>query len=342
MKILISFLLAVFSFALAQEVNVYSARHYDSDTELFNAFTDASGIKVNLIEAKAEELIERVKSEGESSPADVIITVDAGNLWRAEQAGILVSIYSEKLLAVIPPNLRHPDSKWFGFATRARVIVYNKTTVTPDELSTYEDLATDIWKGRVCIRSSSNIYNQSLLASMIASLGIEAAENWAKGIVANMARDPEGGDTDQITAVAAGQCDVAIVNHYYLARMIAAAESEDDDDPIDPKAQEVVEKVGIFFPNQNDRGTHINISGAAVLENAPHKENAIKFLEFLASPEAQKLFAEQGFEYPVVAGVDASSVILDFGTFTSDSLNVASYGQYNPQAVQMMDRVGWK
>ena len=224
MKILLSFFLLAWTLTFAQEVNVYSARHYDSDTELFNAFTEATGIKVNIIEAKAEELVERIKSEGQNSPADVIITVDAGNLWRAEQEGILASVDSEVLSNAIPANLRHPENKWFGFATRARVIVYNKNTVKPEELSTYEALASEQWKNRICIRSSSNIYNQSLLASMIASQGTEAAEAWAKGIVNNMARDPEGGDTDQIKAVAAGQCDVAISNHYYLARLIASSE----------------------------------------------------------------------------------------------------------------------
>jgi iron(III) transport system substrate-binding protein len=333
MKCILSFFLLVVAFGFAQEVNVYSARHYDSDTELFNAFTQATGIKVNVIEAKADELIERIKSEGEASPADVIITVDAGNLWRAEQAGILASVNSEILNTAIPENLRHPEGKWFGLALRARVIIYNKNAVTPSELSTYEDLASETWRGRVCIRSSTNIYNQSLLASMIASLGSEAAETWAQGIVNNMAREPEGGDTDQIKAVAAGQCDVAVSNHYYLARLIASSDLSDN---------EIANQVGIFFPNQDDRGAHINISGAAVLENAPNKDNAVKLLEFLASPEAQAKFALQGYEYPVVAGVEASPIIVGFGDYKSDALNVTSYGENNPEAVKIMDRVGWK
>ncbi len=332
----------VFSSTFAQEVNVYSARHYDSDAELFNLFTEQTGIKVNLIEAKAEELIERVKSAGANSPADVLITVDAGNLWRADDASILEAVDSEVLTSAVPENLRHPEGKWFGFATRARVIVYNKETVTPEELSTYEDLASEKWQGRICIRSSTNVYNQSLLASIIASDGAEAAETWAQGIVNNMAREPEGGDTDQITAVAVGECDVAVVNHYYYARMLASAEPEDDDDPIDPNAAEVIKNVGIFFPNQEDRGTHINISGAAVAIGAPNKDNAVKFLEFLASPEAQAIFAEQNYEYPVVAGVPSSEVIEGFGDFKADTLNVATYGENNPLAVQIMDRVGWK
>jgi iron(III) transport system substrate-binding protein len=333
-KSLLVAVLLVLQGVLAQEVvNVYSARHYDSDAKLFAGFTAATGISVNLIEARAEELIERLRSEGGSSPADVIITVDAGNLWRAEDAGLLASVQSEVLNSAIPEQLRHPEGKWFGLATRARVIVYDKASVQPADLSTYEALATDTWRDRICIRSSSNIYNQSLLASMIASLGAEAAETWAQGIVSNLARDPEGGDTDQIKAVAAGQCAVAIVNHYYLARLLASE---------DPADLEVGNAVGIFFPNQQDRGTHINISGAAVLENAPNKENAIAFLEYLVSAEAQQLFAEQGFEFPVRAEVAASSVITGFGTFKADSLKVASYGENNPEAVRMMDRVGWR
>jgi iron(III) transport system substrate-binding protein len=343
-KFFLLLFVAVFLSAVqAQEViNVYSARHYDSDADLFNLFTEQTGIEVNIIEAKAEELIERVRSSGDNSPADVLITIDAGNLWRAEAAGILDPVDSEKLNTAIPENLRHPEGKWFGFATRARVIVYNKETVTPEELSTYEDLASDTWQGRICIRSSTNVYNQSLLASMIASDGAEAAEAWAQGIVNNMAREPEGGDTDQITAVAVGACDVAVVNHYYYARMLASAEPEDDDDPIDPNAQEVIKNVGIFFPNQADRGTHVNISGAAIVTGAPNRDNAVKFLEFLATPEAQAIFAEQNYEYPVVAGVPASEVIKNFGDFKADTLSVATYGENNPLAVQIMDRVGWK
>jgi iron(III) transport system substrate-binding protein len=330
-KLFLLFLLL--GLAYGQEtVNVYSARHYDSDQVLFDAFTEQTGIQVNLIEARAEELVERIRGEGENSPADVIITVDAGNLWRADQAGLLASVNSEVLNTAIPENLRHPEGKWFGLATRARVIIYNKETVSPDELSTYEDLANEKWQGRICIRSSTNVYNQSLLASIIAN-DSEAAEAWAQGIVNNMAREPEGGDTDQIKAVAAGECDVAVSNHYYLARLLASE---------DPADQEVAKAVGIFFPNQDDRGTHINISGAAVVATAPNYDNAVAFIEFLASPEAQQIFAEQGFEYPVVEGVAASSIIEGFGDFKTDTLNVAMYGENNPLAVQIFDRVGWK
>jgi iron(III) transport system substrate-binding protein len=333
MKKFLLLVVAMLAISHAQEVNVYSARHYDSDAELFGLFTEQTGIKVNLIEAKADELIERVRSEGENSPADVLITVDAGNLWRADEAGILDAVESDVLTSAIPENLRHPEGKWFGLATRARVIIYNKETVTPEELSTYEDLASETWQGRVCIRSSTNVYNQSLLASIIASSDEARAESWAQGIVSNLAREPEGGDTDQIKAVAAGECDIAVSNHYYLARLIASE---------DPAENEVANAVGIFFPNQEDRGTHINISGAAVVAGAPNRDNAVAFIEFLASPEAQAIFAEQGFEFPVVADVAASSTITGFGDFKADTLNVTTYGENNPLAVQIMDRVGWK
>lgn len=316
-----------------QIVNVYSARHYDSDVEIFEAFTEKTGIEVNIIEAGADELIERIKSEGANSPADVIITVDAGRLWRADQAGLLAPVDSAVLEAAIPESLRHPEGKWFGLTKRVRAIVYNREAVDPEELSTYEDLAGDEWQGRVCIRSSSNVYNQSLLASLIEANGAEAAEEWAQGVVENFARSPQGGDTDQIRAVAAGECDVAVVNHYYLARLIA---SEDRSD------QQVAEQVALFFPNQDGRGAHVNISGAGVVAGAPHPENALRFIEFLTTPEAQEVFAEGNNEFPVVEGVPASDVAESFGEFTTDNVNVASYGERNPEAVRIMDRAGWR
>ena len=324
---------ALTALATAQEVNVYSARHYDSDVALYEAFTEETGIEVNLIEADADELIERIRSEGANSPADVLITVDAGRLWRAEEAGLLSPVESEVLSAAVPANLRHPEGEWFGLTTRARVVVYNKETVDEGELSTYEDLASDAWEGRICVRSSSNVYNQSLVASLIAANGVEETESWAEGLVANFAREPQGGDTDQIKAVAAGECDVAIVNHYYLARLIAS------DDPAD---REVAETVGIFFPNQDGRGTHVNISGAGVVASAPNRENAVRFLEFLTTPEAQEVFAAGSYEFPAVEGVPVAEVVADFGDFTADDVNVALYGENNPEAVRIMDRTGWR
>lgn len=338
------FLLATFGLAAAQDevVNVYSARHYDSDAELFQEFTDATGIRVNVIEADADELIERIRSEGEHSPADVIITVDAGRLWRAEQAGLLAAVDSPVLTAAIPENLRHPQGKWFGLTRRVRAIVYSKARVDPSELSSYEALADPKWRGRICVRSSSNVYNQSLVASLVANDGAEATQRWAEGLVANFARHPQGGDTDQIEAIIAGECDVAIVNHYYYARMVASAGPEDEDDPVTSEGNEVAQQVGIFFPNQDGRGAHVNISGAGVIATAPHRDNAIRFIEFLSTPEAQEVFAEGSFEYPVVTGVAVAEVVAGFGEFKADGLSVAALGENNPEAVRIMDRAGWQ
>jgi iron(III) transport system substrate-binding protein len=335
---LLAALSTVFAFALLASasaqgvVNVYSARHYDSDQTLFDLFTAQTGIEVNLIEAGADELIERIRSEGANSPADVIVTVDAGRLWRAEQAGLLAAIDSEVLEAAIPASLRHPDGRWFGFSQRARGLVYSVDRVDPADLSTYEDLAGETWRGRVCIRSSTNIYNISLTASVIATAGVDAAQAWADGLAGNLARNPQGGDTDQIRAVAAGECDVAVVNHYYLARLI---------DSSDPGDQAVAAAVGWFFPNQDDRGTHVNVSGAGVVETAPNRANAVRFLEFLATPEAQAIFANANYEYPVVAGVAVSTTAQGFGPFRSDAVNVTAYGEYSAEALRVMDRAGW-
>ncbi|MBE9129624.1 MULTISPECIES: Fe(3+) ABC transporter substrate-binding protein [unclassified Coleofasciculus] len=321
------------SAANAGEINLYSARHYDTDDALYTNFTEETGIKVNLIESDADELIEKIKSEGANSPADVLITVDAGRLWRAQEEGLLQPISSEKLEAAIPANLRDPQGNWFGLSKRARVIVYNPENVKPEELTSYEALTEPEWKGRVCIRSSENIYNQSLVASKIESKGAEETENWVKGLVANFARPPEGNDTAQIKAVAAGQCDVAIVNHYYVARVKQSEEAED---------QEVASNIAVLFPNQNEEGTHVNISGGGVVANAPNKENAVKFLEYLVTPEAQEIFANQANEYPVVANIKPNSEVASFGEFKESDVNVLSYGKNNPDAVKLMDRAGWK
>lgn len=309
-------------------VNIYSARHYNTDDQLYEGFTEQTGIKVNLIEGKDDELIERIKSEGASSPADILITVDAGRLWRAEQAGVFSPVKSAILTAKIPQNLRHPENLWFGYSTRARVIMYNKDKVNPAQLSTYEDLADPKWKGKVTVRSSSNIYNQSLVAGMIEEKGEEATAKWIKGLVANFARAPEGNDTSQIEDVAAGIADITLANTYYLARY------KDD--------KQVFDKIGVLFPNQDDRGTHVNISGAGMLKNAPDQENAIAFLEYLASPKAQEFFASGNNEYPVVEGTAMSSVVKSFGEFKADTTNVSSYGKNNATAVRIMDRSGWK
>jgi iron(III) transport system substrate-binding protein len=316
----------------AGEVNVYSARHYPADEQLFALFTEQTGIKVNQLQGKAEELMERIKLEGDQSPADVFVTVDAGNLWRAQEQGIYQSVSSPELEQHIPANLREPSGKWFAFAKRARVFVYDTTKVKTEELSTYEDLADPKWKGRVLIRSSGNIYNQSLVASIIHNDGAEKAEAWCKGIVANMARAPKGGDTDQINALIAGEGDIAVSNTYYFARMLAG-----DDDALKAK----LANVKVFFPNQGDRGTHVNVSGAGVAAHAPNKDNAVKFLEFLVSPEAQEIFAAANFEYPVRDSAEMSPVISAWGKFKEDTINVAELGRNNAEAVMIMDRAGW-
>ena len=315
------------------EVNLYSSRHYNTDTELYNGFTEATGIKVNLVEGSADELIERIKSEGDNTQADVLMTVDVARLWRAEEAGIFAPTTSAILEEKIPESLRNPDGLWFGFTQRARVIMYNKDKVKPEELSSYEDLADPKWKGRIIIRPSSNIYNQSLVASLIETHGEEKAEAWVKGFVANFAREPQSNDTGQIKDVAAGAGDITLANTYYLARM-----AKDDDEAI----KEVVEKVKIFFPNQDNRGTHVNISGAGVVKNAPNAENAVKFLEYLTSDTAQGFFAKGNNEYPVVKGVTVDPVLESFGTFKADDTNIAAFGPNLATAVQVMNRGGWQ
>ncbi len=319
--------------AQSQVVNVYSARHYDSDEVLFDRFEELTGITVNIIEGDSDELLSRILSEGANSPADLFITVDAGRLWRAEQEGVLQGVDSPVLNDVLPEALRHPDGLWFGLTQRVRGIVYAPDRVEPGEVTTYEDLAGAAFEGRVCIRSSSNIYNQSMMASLIASVGPEAAEAWAEGIVANMARAPQGGDTDQIRAVAAGECDVAVVNHYYLARLMAS------DDPAD---QAVADAVEWLFPNQDGRGVHVNISGAGVVATAPNYANAVRLLVYMTSPAAQELFAGSNNEYPAVEGAEPSEETASFGDFVSDAVNVSLYGENNPEAVRIFDRAGWR
>ena len=314
------------------EVNLYSSRHYNTDDELYETFTDLTGIRVNLLEGKADVLLERINNEGANSPADVFMTVDAGMLWRADQAGVFAPTSSAVLSQNIPENLRHPEGKWFGFSKRARVIMYNKDKVNPSELSTYEDLADPKWRNQILIRSSGNIYNQSLVASMIAANGLEATEEWARGFVRNFARPPEGNDRAQIEGVAAGLGSLAIANTYYLPRY-----AKDDD----PAKQAIFEKIGVFFPNQEGRGTHVNIGGAGIVSTAPNASAAKQFLEYLSGTRAQTFFAKGNNEYPVVAEADLDPVVAGFGSFKDDTVNVSEYGENQAAAVQLMDRVGW-
>jgi len=319
--------------AQAAELNLYSARHYQTDEKLYADFTKETGIAINKIEGKEDALIERIKAEGANSPADVLITVDAGRLWRAEQAGLFQPVQSDLLDSRVPAHLRHPDGLWFGFSTRARLIYYAKDRVKPGEITAYEDLADPKWKGRVCIRSSSNIYNLSLLGSLIETNGEAAAQEWAGAVVANFARDPQGGDTDQIKAVAAGECDLAVGNSYYYVRLATSD---------DPEKKAAADKVGWVFPNQDGRGTHVNVSGAGVLANAPNREAAVKFLEYLASDAAQSYFANGNNEYPVVESVEANSAVEALGDFKADTVNVAALGRNQPTAQKLFDRAGWK
>ncbi|ABE57911.1 Fe(3+) ABC transporter substrate-binding protein [Chromohalobacter israelensis] len=319
--------------ALAEEVNIYSARHYDSDQALYDAFTEKTGIDVNILEGDSDQLIERIRREGAASPADIMLTVDAGRLWRAEQAGVFQGIESDVLNERLPDAMRHPEGKWFGFSQRVRAIFYDPDDVDPANLKRYEDLADPRFEGDICIRSSNNIYNQSLLASMIAHHGMDDAEAWAQGVVDNMARDPEGGDTDQIRGVASGECDIAVANHYYYVRLL---ESDDASD------REAAESVEILLPNQDGRGAHVNVGGAGVVADAPNRDNAIRFLEFLASDEAQRLFAAGNHEFPVVDGVEVDGTLATWGDFKRDALNINALGEHNPEAIRIFDRVGWR
>jgi len=317
----------------AGEINLYSSRHYDTDEALYANFTKMTGIGINRIEAKADQLIERMKAEGANSPADVFISVDAGRIERANVENLLQPIQSELLSTRVPSHLRHSDGSWFGFSKRARIIVVSKDRMDPKDAPSYEALASEAMKGKVLIRSSSNIYNQSLMGSIIAAHGVEDAGKWARGLVANFARSPKGGDRDQIKAVAAGEGDVGVVNSYYLGKMIKSSKQDQ---------RKAADKVTLVFPNQADRGTHVNISGGGVARHAKNKAGAIKFLEYLTSDQAQEYFAAGNTEYPVVEGVPLASPLDTFGEFKEDTLDVQKFASLNSEAVQTMDKAGWK
>ena len=323
--------------AMTNEVNVYTSRHYDSDDALYEEFTEETGIKVNIISGKGGALLERLKAEGANSPADIFFTVDAGNLWRVQKENLFQSISSKAVLDVVPSNLRGPNDEWTAIAKRARVIFYNPENVSSDEIEglSYEDLADPKWKGRVVIRSSSNMYNQSLVASLISNLGEEKTESWAKNFVNNFARNPQGNDRSQIIAVANGEADVAVANSYYIGIMLSGSAGEDQ--------LTAAKKVRMLFPNQNDRGAHINISGAGILKNAPNPGNANLFLEFLLSKKVQKNMVDKSYEYPILEDIEPSKEIASFGTkFVQDQTSVKQFGELNPKAVRLMDRSGWK
>jgi iron(III) transport system substrate-binding protein len=315
-------------------LNLYSSRHYDVDEKINKMFTEKTGIAVQHIQMKeASHLVERIKAEGKATQADVVMTVDIGNIWRAADAGILAETEIPTAKKLISAELQDPKGKWYAVSQRARVIVYNKTKVKPEQVANYENLATPAFKGKVLIRSSNHVYNQSLVASFVQHLGKEKAEAWVKGIADNLARKPEGGDTDQIKAVAAGVGDVAIVNSYYLVRLLKSEKAED---------KAVMEKIGVIFPNQKDRGTHVNISGAAVAANAPHKEAAMQYITFLLSPEVQALYAEENGEFPAVSSVGLPSVLASLGSFKADTTSLAKIGALTPEAVMITDRSTWR
>lgn len=315
----------------AAQVNVYSARQQELIKPLLDKFSASTGVKVNLITGKPDELLTRIRQEGRNSPADLLLSTDVGRLYRAKQQGLLQPVQSEVLTSQIPAQYRDPTQLWFGLTMRARPILYVPGKVDPTELSTLEDLASPKWRGRICIRSSDNVYNQSMVGGLIATLGAAATTEWATGFAKNFAQPPKGGDRDQIKAAAAGVCDIAIANTYYLAAML--------EDPADKAAAQAVK---VFWPNQQDRGAHVNISGAAVLKYAPNKAQAQQLLEYMAGAEAQQWYAEVNHEYPVLPGVAASKVLQSFGTFKADTLALDKLGELNQQALMLMDQAGWK
>jgi len=320
--------------AVAEEVNVYSARKENLIKPLLDKFSAETGIKTNLITAKADKLLTRMVNEGINTPADILITTDAGRLYRAKQAGILQEINSPVINKLVPSHLRDVDDQWVGLSLRSRVIFYAKDRVKPEQLSSYENLANANWKKRICIRGSGNIYNQSMVASMIAARGEAATQDWANGLVANLARKPKGGDRDQIKAAAAGQCDIAIANTYYFGKML--------DNKRDATQVDAAKKMAVFWPNQNDRGAHVNVSGAGISKHAINRENAVRLIEFLLNDESQDWYASVNYEYPVVASVPASDLVTSWGDFKSDVVNLSKLGELNAQAVKIMDKAGWQ
>ena len=318
-----------------ETVNVYSARKEALILPILERFQEETGIEFHLVTGKADALLKRLQLEGEATPADVFITVDAGRLHRAKEAGVLQTIASEAVDATVPAHLRDADGYWVALSKRARTVMYARDRVDPAALSTYEGLADPMWEGRICIRSSGNIYNQSLVASMIEAIGAERTEAWAEGLVANFAHPPAGGDTDQLRAAAAGECDLAVANTYYFGRLAASAEEED---------RAVAAALEVFWPNQGEgeRGAHVNVSGVGITAHAQNRESAVRLIEFLVSPEAQSWYAEVNHEYPVVPGVPASATLESFGAFTEDTLNLTALGANNRKAVELMDRAGWR
>ncbi len=314
------------------ELNLYSSRHYDTDERLYSDFEEMTGITINRIEGKADELITRMQAEGENSPADVLLTVDTSRLERAKDAGVLQSIDSDTLEATLPDYVQDEDNQWFGFSQRARILFYDKDAVENPPM-TYQDLANPEFEGMVCIRSSSNVYTQTIVSALIEHLGYDATLDWAKAVVGNFARDPQGGDTDQLRGIVSGECKVAMSNTYYFARAIRK-----DVSGLSPD----IEKVGWVFPNQNSIGAHMNLSGGGVAAHAPNKENAIKFLEYLASPQAQQYFSAGNDEYPAVPGVAISPSVASLGFFKPDDLDATAIAGNVADAQKLLNEAGWE
>lgn len=316
-----------------QVVNVYTARHYEADEQVYKDFTEDTGIKVNVVKGEAEELIERLKREGESTEADLFITVDGGVLAHAKDNDILQPVESDVISENVPENMRDKENNWIGMATRARVIVYSKDRVSPDQLSTYEDLTSDKWKGKVLARSSTSLYNQSLLASFIELNGEKAAEEWSEGIVKNFARQPDGGDRDQAKAIAAGIGDVGIMNTYYVGLLANSS---------DPEEVKVAEGLGVFFPNQETNGTHVNISGIGLTKHSKNPENATKLIEYMTGKEAQEYLSANNYEFPVNLDAEKPEILKSWGDFKMQELDFDTLGKHNQKAIEIFNKTGWK
>ena len=319
----------------SKEVNLYSQRHYSVDELQYKNFTEKTGIKVNVVKANADELIERLKNEGENSPADLFVTVDAGKLYNAKESGVLQKIPNEAINKNIREDILDADSYWAPITYRSRIIVYSNERVSESDLSTYEDLANSKWKNRILVRSSSNAYNQALMSSLVANLGSENTEKWSSAVVSNFARDPKGSDRDQVKAIASGQGDLAIVNSYYIGLLLASEKEEEIN---------AGNSVSVFFPNQGegDRGSHINISALGLTKNSPNRRNAIKLIEYLTSEEAQKVYVNNSYEYPANSLVQPSEIVRGWGEFKIDKLNLNALGEYRPEAIKIFDKTGWK
>ena len=320
---------------ISNEVNLYSQRHYAVDEKQYEAFELETGIKVNVIKANADELIERLKNEGINSPADLFISVDAGKLQKASELDLLQKISSDKINSNISDDLKDINGFWVPITYRARILVYSKDRVNPEELSTYYSLTDDKWKNKILVRSSSNAYNQALLSSIVANKGVESAANWASSLVENFAREPKGNDRDQVKAIAAGHGDIAIVNSYYIGLLLSSEKEEE---------LKAGKSVGVFFPNQGEgeRGTHINISGIGLAKNAPNKENALKLIEFLTEESAQNRYVNTSFEYPVNPNVNPSDIVNSWGKFNRDKLDLNQLGVFRQSAIEIFDKSGWK